>query len=89
MSVFLGGSAYSMVKDIAEGYVIVSENTFKKFQPVDLQNFMFEVEKLLRDVRGTVVTAEDAEGVKKRNRKMQRLNQAATLVSAFRLKYRR
>ena len=31
MSNFTGGSAYAMVRDIAEGYIITSELTFKKF----------------------------------------------------------
>src|SRR6185369_5194382 len=54
MSVFLGGSAYTMVRDIAEGYVIASELTFKKFQPGDFQTFGFELDKLLREIRGNV-----------------------------------
>ena len=32
MSVFLGGSAYNMVRDIADGYIITTELTFKKFK---------------------------------------------------------
>ena len=36
MSAFLGGSAYAMVRDIADGYIIASELTFKKFQPAGL-----------------------------------------------------
>ena len=89
MSVFVGGSAFAMVKDIADGYIIISENTFKKYQSHELQSFLFEVDKLLREVRGTVVSADDVEAVQKRNRKMQRLNQAQNIVGAFRLKYRR
>lgn len=89
MSVFIGGSAFAMAKDIADGYIIISENTFKKFQAPDFQSFLFEVDKLLREVRGTVVPPEDLDAVQKRNRKMQRLTQTVNMVGAFRLKYRR
>ncbi len=89
MSVFIGGSAFAMAKDIADGYIIVSENTFKKFQAADFQSFLFELDKLLREVRGVIVPAEEIDAVQKRNRKMQRLNQAVNMVGAFRLKYRR
>ncbi len=52
MGGFIGGSAYTMVRDIAEGYIIASELTFKKFQAGEFQQFGFEAEKLLREVRG-------------------------------------
>ena len=61
MSAFLGGSAYAMVRDIAEGYIIATELTFRKFLPGDFQSFGFEADKLLREFRGTVVPAGDVE----------------------------
>jgi hypothetical protein len=39
MAGFIGGSAYTMVRDIAEGYIIASELTFKKFQAGEFQQF--------------------------------------------------
>jgi hypothetical protein len=81
MSVFLGGSAYTMVRDIAEGYVIASELTFKKFQPGDFQQFGFELDKLLREIRGNVPPTGDVDATQKRHRKMQRLQQALTIAN--------
>ena len=81
MSVFLGGSAYMMVRDIAEGYVIASELTFKKFQPGDFQQFGFELDKLLREIRGNVPPTGDVDATQKRHRKMQRLQQALTIAN--------
>jgi hypothetical protein len=88
MSVFLGGSAYTMVRDIAEGYVIASELTFKKFQAPDFTTFGFELDKLLREIRGTIVPAGDIEGTQKRHRKMQRLQQALTIANNVRSRTR-
>ena len=81
MSVFLGGSAYTMVRDIAEGYIIASELTFKKFQPGDFQQFGFEADKLLREIRASVPPTGDVDATQKRHRKMQRLQQAMTIAN--------
>jgi hypothetical protein len=88
MSVFLGGSAYTMVRDIAEGYVIATELTFKKFRNEEFLAFQFEADKLLREFRGTVVPAGDIEGTQKRQRKMQRLTLAMTIANAARARQR-
>src|SRR5216117_4082234 len=66
VSVFLGGSAYSMVRDIADGYVIATELTFKKFQPGDFQTFGFELDKLLREIRSAVPATGDVDATQKR-----------------------
>ena len=89
MSVFIGGSASAMAKDVAEGYIIVTEYTFKKFQTPELQAFTFELEKITREVRGSQADPADLDAVQRRNRKLQRLNQVANLLSNFRLRYRR
>lgn len=84
MSVFVGGSAYSMARDIADGYVITSELTFKQFKPPDFQSFLFETDKLLREIRANPPLASDIEAVKKRQRRMQRLQQALTIANNVR-----
>src|SRR5258708_2549373 len=59
MSVFTGGSAYSMANSIADGYIITSELTFKKFQASDLQTFLAESDRLLREIRGNQAPIDD------------------------------
>jgi hypothetical protein len=86
MSMFLGGSAYAMVRDIAEGYIIATELTFRKFQPGDFQQFGFEADKLLREIRGNVPPTGDVDATQKRHRRMQRLQQAMTIANNVRSK---
>jgi len=88
MSAFLGGSAYAMVRDISEGFIIANELTFRKFRPDDFAAFSFEADKLLREIRGTVVPVGDIEGTKKRHRRMQRLQQAMTIANNARARQR-
>jgi len=84
MSVFLGGSAYTMVRDISEGYIITTELTFRKFQPGDFQQFGLELDKLLREIRGNVPPTGDVDATQKRHRRMQRLQQALTIANNVR-----
>ena len=89
VSVFIGGSAMAMVKDIAEGYIIISEHTFKKFETSDLQGFTAELEKYTREVRGMAAAPDDIESVKRRARKLQRLFQTQQIVNAVRARRNR
>ena len=82
MSVFLGGSAYNMVRDVAEGYILVSERTFKGYARRDLTEFVMESERLLREVRAAQVPLTETILAQKRQRRMQRLVQAMTMANA-------
>ena len=75
-----------MVKDIAEGYIIVSEHTFKKFEIGDIQSFMTELDKYTREVRGTAAAPDDIDAVQKRARKLQRLYQTQQIVNNVRMR---
>ena len=88
MSAFLGGSAYTMVRDIAEGYIISTELTFRKFQPADFQTFGFEIDKLMREIRAAVPPTGDVDATQKRHRRMQRLQQAITISNNVRSRLR-
>jgi hypothetical protein len=80
VSVFIGGSAYTMVRDIADGFIIPTELTFKKFGPGDLVVFSQEADKFLREVRGSTPATNDVEETRKRQRRLQRLQQAMSLA---------
>lgn len=80
MSVFTGGSAYSMVRDIADGFIIASELTFKQFRAGDFALFSQEADKLLREIRGNPPAPTDVEAAQKRQRRMQRVQNAMILA---------
>jgi hypothetical protein len=88
MAGFLGGSAYNMVRDIAEGMIIPTELTFKRFRAEDFNSFLFELERLVREVRATQPPTNDVEAVQKRHRRMQRLQQAMSIASNLRSRLR-
>ena len=80
MNVFTGGSAYAMVRDIAEGFVIASELTFKRYAPGDFVTFVQEADKLLRELRSNQVPLTDVDATQKRQRSIQRVQQAMTIA---------
>ena len=88
MSVFLGGSAYNMVRELADGFIIITERTFKTYKPQELTDFQMEAERYLRDVRGAQAPPGEQEAIQKRQRRLQRLQQAITVANAVRARNR-
>ena len=82
MSVFIGGSAYNMVRDIADGFLIVSDRTFRGYKPREITDFTLEAERLLREVRSDQPPLSDVDAVQKRQRRIQRLQQAMTIANS-------
>ena len=88
MGVFQSGSAFNMARDIADGYIITTELTFKQFKDPDFQSFLFEADRLLRDIRGNPPPADDVMATQNRQRRMQRLQQALTIANNARSRRR-
>jgi hypothetical protein len=89
MSVYLGGAAYNMVRELADGFIIVTERTFKQYKPQELTDFQMEADKLLREVRANQPSATELEATQKRQRRMQRIQHAITIVNAVRSRSKR
>jgi len=52
MAGFIGGSAYAMSKDIAEGFVLLSAALLKGFTAAELSQLRQQLEKVQREIRG-------------------------------------
>jgi hypothetical protein len=83
MSKFQGGSAFAMARDIGEGYVRVSERTFKTMTPAEIKQLSFEIERFLRELRGSQLATDEQTVVQARNRKIQRLNSAVMMARIY------
>jgi len=79
-----GGSSYAMVESIVEGHLLVTERTFARLKPSELDQLTFEIEKRLRGLRALQPGLEDSQALQERNRKLQRLNSARAMLSAYR-----
>jgi hypothetical protein len=85
---FPGGSAYAMARDVAEGYLLVTERTFKTMGPSDLDQIAFELDRYLRELRGEQPPLDDIPALQQRQRKLQRLNTALMIVRSYRSRQR-
>src|ERR1700680_692094 len=81
---FPGGSAYAMARDIAEGFTLVTERTFRTLTPADLDKLGVEMDRHLRELRGDQAPPDDIPAIQQRNRRIQRINQAMLVLRSFR-----
>lgn len=82
MGNFPGGSAWAMAKDITEGVLLVTDRTFLRLLPGELEQLAFEIDRALREVRGVQPSLEDQPALQQRNRRITRLTQALTMLRA-------
>lgn len=84
MSPFLGGSAPAMANQVAEGYTLLTAVQLKRLTDLELDQLQFELEKLLRDLRGQIIPADDIAGNQAKNRKVARVTAALQQVNLTR-----
>jgi hypothetical protein len=69
-----------MAKDIAEGYLLVTERTYNRLLPAELDQLAFEMDRAMREIRSDQPPLDDIMALKVRNRKLQRLTSAVTIL---------
>lgn len=85
---FPGGSAYAMARDVAGGFLLVTERTFKNMTRADLDQLAFEIDRHTRELRGEQPDLEDIPAIQLRQRKIQRLTSALNMLRGYRLRAR-
>jgi hypothetical protein len=78
-----GRNLESVARDIAEGYVFVSPIYLKKFDKEVLKKLMAAVNKVMLLVRNEKFPTGDVDGIKKRNMRLSRLNNAVTVMKYY------
>jgi len=89
VSGFGGGSAWSMARDIADGFVAVTERTYRQLEVAQMGQLGHEIERMLRELRGGATSNESNAEVQSRQRRIQRLNSALMMMRAYRQKVHR
>ena len=77
-----------MAREIAGGFVLVTERTIKQLSAAQLNQMGHEVDRLLRELRGSAVADEPLPELQMRQRKIQRLNGTMIIVRSFRQRMR-
>ena len=81
MSPYMGGSAPAMAAQIAEGYTLLTAVQLKRLTDTEMEQLLFELEKILRDARGESVDLEDIPALQVRNRKLSRIQNAVIQIN--------
>lgn len=77
----ISGNPLAMARDIADGFLLLSPAALKRYTPADLKTIHQSLQQVLREARGEAVSLDDQEAVRRRNLRLQRLNQAITALA--------
>jgi hypothetical protein len=88
MGVFMGGSAWAMASQIGDGFILVSDRTWARLGPGDLEKLAFELDKLLRETRSVQPALEDIQALQQKNRKVSRLTGALGQLRSYQMRTR-
>jgi len=89
MSPYMGGSAPAMADQVAAGYTLISAVQLKRLTDPEMDQLQFELEKILRDIRGEPMDLDDIAAIQARNRKIARISGALQQIQATKAKRRR
>ncbi len=89
MSPFPSGSAYNMSRSVADGYLRVSELTFRRLSSPELDSLTNSFHLLQREVRAAHADSQEPLAIQTRARQLQRLRHALLMLSTYRKKFKR
>lgn len=81
MGNFIGGSAYAMSRDIAEGLILINANVLKKFSSAELKQLAFELDRVQKEARAEQPPLDDTQAIQKRGRKLGRITTALQIIN--------
>lgn len=79
----ISGSPKKLANDVASGYQQFTHATLRQYTPEDLKALHFNLNIVLRELRGQQIPLDDNEALKEKNVKMHRLNQAINTIQSF------
>jgi hypothetical protein len=78
-----------MADQVAAGYTLISAVQLKRLTDPEMDQLQFELERILRDIRGEPMDLEDIAAIQARNRKIARVSGALQQIQATKAKRRR
>ncbi len=80
MAQFLGGSAYAMANQTADGYVTMTPAVLKRFNRGELTQIQFELQKILTTLRGSQPVGDDTAALQTYHHKVSRIRSAMLVI---------
>ena len=79
----IAGNPKKLAHDVAGGYQQFTPATLRQYSSADLKVLLFNLNIVLREMRGKQVSMEDSEALKEKHTKIHRLNQAINTIQAY------
>lgn len=79
----ISGNPHKLAMDIAEGFANITMATLKKYTQQDLKTINVNLNIVIRELRQEQIPLEDVMALKKRNMKIQRANQAISVMRNY------
>ncbi len=79
----IAGSPKKLAHDVADAYQQFTPATLRQYSSADLKILLFNLNFVLREVRGKPAALDDIEALKEKQTKIQRLNQAIITIQAY------
>ncbi len=79
----IAGNPKKLAYDVAQGHYQFTPPTLHQHPPGELKAIFFNLNFVLRELRGKQIPLEDIEALKERNVKIQRLNQAIHVIQSY------
>ncbi len=79
----ISGNPKKLAQDVANGFQQFSQASLRQYTVEDLKVILFNLNFVLRDVRGKQISLEDVEALKDKNNKIRRINQAVNIIQSF------
>ena len=72
-----------LAHDVAKGLVYLNPSRLKKYNPTDLKAILSSLTHVQREVRAKQIPSDDIAGIKEKNRQLQHVNQAITIINGY------
>jgi len=79
----ISGNPHKLAMDIAEGFANITMATLRKYTQQDLKTININLNMCIRELRQAQIPLEDVMALKKRNMKIQRANQALSVIRNY------
>jgi hypothetical protein len=78
-------NSQKLARDVANGVVYLNPSKLKKYKPEELATIVRQLNIVLRKIRASQTPPEQ---MKKKNRQLQAINQAVTIINGYAKKHR-
>lgn len=77
------GNPLAIAREIGDGLHSLTTASLKRYTPADLKTINTSLQQVLRDARGETPPPGDAEAIRKRSLRLQRLNHAILTLANY------